>query len=690
MRITAISLVDPVGRPGLELNAITAGLNVVCGPAGSGKTDVAGLLAHVLFGKSGIGAAGPGEVIVVGSDRQLRLRRSRDANGATRLTVSALDGASVDPSAIRRLVGGLSPTVLAPLCAISFRETPDLGRLLSEVFARGYRFVDDGIATVSGRRMAELAARRDLLAEELETRIAGQRRLSNELESRRRELDGQLREEQHRVTGLEQRLRAIETSLAETDARLRYRRLELNLELRWQSTQPRDWESSTDEVDDQIARSRGILSELAQREATIRARLAQAQASPSDAHAALAHERVWLQVTRQLAADLAGEVARLARASASQQCICQDAHPRLRPIVETVDRQLNLLEGFVDEQQRSLAAAQLRAEVEHLTDCQTGLRRHLDHLLERRQEMVSGPSAGRRLSSRASVDRRDAPSGSQTTFSSADAEQLEARRVELEQERLRVVEQTRVHGRQLRDLRAQRDTVDRQRAALLSARSIEHVQRELASVQQKLEQAANTGGQADDVAIADDNPARASDFLAQLTDGSLVRLVLVERGRKACVVDRTGAMVAVEALSAGERDQVYLSLCLALLSAAGRRGIWLPLVLDEPFERLDARSAAALATVLDDFSRQGHQVLVLTGRKEATERLSSVGATVHDLVAMRLRPPAPLSTDANGTRPAAAKKRRTNRRNSKTRLKRQERSAPHAGDSADPDRSDAA
>jgi ABC-type uncharacterized transport system ATPase subunit len=124
---------------------------------------------------------------------------------------------------------------------------------------------------------------------------------------------------------------------------------------------------------------------------------------------------------------------------------------------------------------------------------------------------------------------------------------------------------------------------------------------------------------------------RASDFLAQLTDGGLVRLMLVEQGRRACVVNRVGQTLRVESLTASERDQVYLCLCLALLSAASKQGIRLPLVLDEPFERLDARSAAALATVLDDFSRQGHQVIVFTAQPAAVERLASVGATVHDI-----------------------------------------------------------
>ena len=70
---------------------------------------------------------------------------------------------------------------------------------------------------------------------------------------------------------------------------------------------------------------------------------------------------------------------------------------------------------------------------------------------------------------------------------------LESRRLELEQERFRLVEQVNAAAKSVKSLRAERDAVERQRAALLSARSIEHVQRELAAVQQKLEQAMSGG-----------------------------------------------------------------------------------------------------------------------------------------------------------------------------------------------------
>jgi uncharacterized protein YhaN len=674
MRIAAIRLRESSAWPAVDLNAITRGLNAIVGPARSGKSAIADFLAHALFGAPpavsyapGQGGSPAAEVTVESADGRFRVRRFHDASGMVRLTVAALDGSDADARTIQKLVRGLSPTVLSGLCAVSFREGPDVARLLSAEFAREWRFHDGGSSTPSGRRMAELAARRDLLAQELEQRIAGERSESKKLETRWRELDQLVDGEQRQAANLEQRLKAVESALAETDARLRYRRLELDVEFRWDTAEGSRSGQPLAELDEEVAQWRVVLAKLAEREASTRARLAHIQSSRANSGAALADQRTWLAVARQLAADLGGEVSRLARANASEQCVCRDAHPRLRPIAETIDRQLQVLETLLGEQQGTLDAVDLQFEVDQLARSQAELRRHVDHLLARRESMARRPAAV-----------REGASGGNTQFSAADAEQLETRRAELEQQRFQLVEQVSARQRVLSELRDERVEVERRRAALLSARSIEHVQRELAAVQQKLEQAAVFGGPTGDWLASGHIPAQASDFLAQLTDGGLVGLTLVEHNRRACVVTRAGETVPVDSLAPSERDQVYLSLCLALLEVASRQGVWLPLVLDEPFERLDARSTAALAAVLDDFGRQGHQVLVFTGGLTAA-RLASVGAAMHDLVALRHR-----TTDASAGIAAKRPKSATDRPSVTRKRKTKRRSIPDA------DRSDAA
>ena len=139
-----------------------------------------------------------GELIVEDRGNRYRVRRSLDDHGQARLTVAAVDGSPVDQHTIRRMVGGLTPSILAPLCAVSFRETPDVTQLLSHSFASGFQAIAGEHSVHATRRVSELAARRDLLAQELETRIATDRRASKDLEGRWRELDRLVRDEQQR------------------------------------------------------------------------------------------------------------------------------------------------------------------------------------------------------------------------------------------------------------------------------------------------------------------------------------------------------------------------------------------------------------------------------------------------------------------------------------------------------------
>ncbi len=175
--------------------------------------------------------------------------------------------------------------------------------------------------------------------------------------------------------------------------------------------------------------------------------------------------------------------------------------------------------------------------MENLCRTQAELRHYLERLLERREALSRVTTANPRVLAQTTNDDADdlqiAASDRITTFTAADAQQLEARRMELEQERFDLVGRLQDHARELRNLRTRRDAVERERAALLSARSIEHVQRELAEVQRKLEQATAGLGRHGEIAISQASVLLASDFLAQLTDGEIVRLMVDEHTRQA-------------------------------------------------------------------------------------------------------------------------------------------------------------
>ena len=215
-------------------------------------------------------------------------------------------------------------------------------------------------------------------------------------------------------------------------------------------------------------------------------------------------------------------------------------------------------------------------------------------------------------------------------------------------------------------------------------------------MQKKLEGAGVTHSFGEE-SIADECLMWASDFLAQLTNGEIRRLMLYNQGRNAVVVDQRGETVALDLLTGAQRDQVYLSLCLALLTAASKHGVWLPLVLDDPFERLDARATAALAAVLEAFGRQGHQVVLFTQRTDAAERLAAVGAEMCNMLDLRrapvvVTPIGDVALHPNSViREAPMKKRRIDGSTDELRRrKKKPASSSRNGDARDPGHSDAA
>jgi hypothetical protein len=78
------------------------------------------------------------------------------------------------------------------------------------------------------------------------------------------------------------------------------------------------------------------------------------------------------------------------------------------------------------------------------------------------------------------------------------------------------------------------------------------------------------------------------------------------------VDDSSGRPLPIEVLSHGTREQLFLSLRLALVGLFARRGIALPLVLDDVLVNFDASRAKAAIEMLHEFSKRGHQILMLT------------------------------------------------------------------------------
>jgi hypothetical protein len=97
------------------------------------------------------------------------------------------------------------------------------------------------------------------------------------------------------------------------------------------------------------------------------------------------------------------------------------------------------------------------------------------------------------------------------------------------------------------------------------------------------------------------------------------------------VDDAEGHSLPVEVLSRGTREQLFLSLRLALAASYARRGAPLPLVLDDVLVNFDADRAKAAAKVLRDFAAEGHQILVFTCHEHILKLFTSLKVAVSRL-----------------------------------------------------------
>ncbi len=178
---------------------------------------------------------------------------------------------------------------------------------------------------------------------------------------------------------------------------------------------------------------------------------------------------------------------------------------------------------------------------------------------------------------------------------------------------------------QLRERLENRGTLAAQMKALADDRQLPRKQLELATVDQQIEEAlaqwqvrALVTATLDEIREMYERERQpetlreASTYLDQLTAGRYVRVWTPLGENVLKVDDAEGNSLAVEVLSRGTREQLFLALRLALVSQYSRRGAVLPLVLDDVLVNFDAHRAKAAARVLRDFAAEGHQLLIFT------------------------------------------------------------------------------
>lgn len=123
----------------------------------------------------------------------------------------------------------------------------------------------------------------------------------------------------------------------------------------------------------------------------------------------------------------------------------------------------------------------------------------------------------------------------------------------------------------------------------------------------------------------------ASEFLTNLTGGKYTRIWTKLTENCLLVDNAEQESLAVEVLSRGTREAVYLALRMALVAAYARRGVRLPMVFDDVLVNFDSTRAKNAAIALRDFARRGYQLLMFTCHDHMRDLFRELDVDARDL-----------------------------------------------------------
>ncbi len=137
--------------------------------------------------------------------------------------------------------------------------------------------------------------------------------------------------------------------------------------------------------------------------------------------------------------------------------------------------------------------------------------------------------------------------------------------------------------------------------------------------------------------------SEASRYMTELTGGQYRRIWTPLANDVLLVETADGQSLPVDVLSRGTREQLFLSVRLALVATFARRGVNIPMVLDDVLVNFDVGRARRAAEVLTRFAADGHQLLFFTCHEHIWQMLQELSADCRRIPVRRGQPePAPL------------------------------------------------
>ncbi|MBT4692276.1 MAG: AAA family ATPase, partial [Planctomycetaceae bacterium] len=123
----------------------------------------------------------------------------------------------------------------------------------------------------------------------------------------------------------------------------------------------------------------------------------------------------------------------------------------------------------------------------------------------------------------------------------------------------------------------------------------------------------------------------AGQCLTKMSGGKYTRIWTPLDEDALYVDDASGQTWRIDVLSRGTRESVFICLRLALVNSYTKRGVCLPLILDDVLVNCDSLRAKHGVAMLKEFAEQGTQVFFFTCHNHLTEQFSEANADVREL-----------------------------------------------------------
>ena len=681
----------------LRLSGFCPGLNVIYGPNGSGKTTLVQFLRTMLQGfndelrqrylASG-GSGGGGSLVVQGSFGQLTMARHDLGDPAGRLSVDGHTGQAVGRQQLLDLLAAVPASLFDRVFIVGGPGQADVDQTINAAIAHGFDMLGGdgdpqqlaalterleaerrglvGLAPADGP-LPELQARRRTLQQDIAT-------LESAVREQRQSAERQLVKLTREIAVLEEQAAELERELAaatgELDAREAERRQaeEARREaLLHRERTATERQERLREIDAQLERWQRVLADLeTRRQRTLE------EAGPAGLaeNLAEADPRHYLRLLETRLDELQGSLREIDAVAQPDTCQCRLLRTTLAPSLQAMREDVYRLCNHLSQWESRAQRVEHNGELSQLQRCEAELRQALHSLAHRRQTLwedvakdapLSGVTLdwlhGDHCRCQDHPDQVPVPSPAPVELWEPDPlalrddelRRLASRRHEIQDdldEVHRELQQLRDEQRELEDRLARQTDSQRLDARQLELRRLDICLRDAEQRRQRESAVARLEAElrALETSLRQSAILReASEILAHLTRGEL-RQLSISADRRPSVRTRTGERLDWQQLSSGGREQTHLSLCLALVGAYARRGVRLPLILNDALLSIDSQGLVAAASLLRDLARRGQQIFLFTRQQHIAELFHSLEIPVRHL------PPLHAAETRTGTR----------------------------------------